>query len=137
MRGSFECNWLYPWRSHELGYFIFLCKRGVEHLWDATVPRHELANWTGEICRRTCPGWPTVAGRQNEVSDQSRVMGNTELIKRMGANFRFAGNSPRTDLSLPCFETAAANQPKFMRRRRDTKRGWSRRLRNKNEPLIP
>jgi hypothetical protein len=49
MRSGFVCNWLYPCGSHKVGYFIFLRKRGVEHLCDTAVSRHEMANWTGEI----------------------------------------------------------------------------------------
>src|SRR5437867_11597859 len=51
-------------RQSQSGYFIFLRKRGVEHLCDTAVSRHEMANWTGEICLRTSPEWLTVAGRQ-------------------------------------------------------------------------
>jgi hypothetical protein len=76
IRSGFECNWLYPWCGRNDFRFIFPRAHGVEHFCDAGVFRHEMANWTGEICPRTGPQWLTVAGRQMRfgINGGSRTM---------------------------------------------------------------
>jgi hypothetical protein len=44
---------------------------------------------------------------------------------------------PEPIFRFPIADAVEADQFKFMRRRRDSKRGWSRRLRKRNEPLMP
>ncbi len=44
---------------------------------------------------------------------------------------------PEPILGFPIAGAVVADQLRFMRRRRDSKRGWSRRLRKRNEPLMP
>jgi hypothetical protein len=57
MRSGFECNWLYPWRGRKVCHPIFPREHGVENLCDAAVSRHEMSEWTGEICQRSGSKW--------------------------------------------------------------------------------